>query len=84
MGAIDPETDREILIALDSKVDKLCESIERLAISLEKLETKKVNDLNIRLTKLEKWRNEWGGAYIILAIAALVMSLGVAVKTFLK
>lgn len=82
--AIDPETDREILITLDSKVDKLCESIERLAISLEKLETKKVNDLDDRMTKIEKWRNEWGGAYIILAIAALVTSLVVAVKTFFK
>lgn len=82
--AIDPETDREILITLDSKVDKLCESIERLAVSLEKLETKKVNDLDTRMIKLEKWRNEWGGAYIILAIVALITSGVAAVKTFFK
>lgn len=84
MTQLEPQTDREILIIVNAKVDQLCESIERFAANLEKLETTKVLKLEERVTKIEKWQSEWGGAYKVLAIIAMILSLVSAIKVFMK
>ena len=79
---MEPQTDREWIMQVDSKVDKMCEAIERLADAVEKLETVKFRDHEIRITKVEKWVSEWSGAYKIIAILALIFGLIGTIKSF--
>ena len=81
---MEPTTDREIMIRLDSNVSQLRDSIERFAVALEKLEETKIKDHEMRLMKIEKWQSEWAGAYKILTIAALALSLFATLKAFTK
>jgi len=81
---MEPTTDREIMIRLDSNVAQLRDSIERFAIALEKLEETKIKDHEARIMKIEKWQSEWAGAYKILIIAALALSFLATVKAFVK
>lgn len=68
-------TDREVMIQIDGKVDRMCEAVERLADAVEKLETVKFQDHELRLLALEKRDNEWGGVYRFFVIAALTISV---------
>jgi hypothetical protein len=72
---MEPTTDREIMIKMDGKVDRMCEAVERLARSVEKLETVKFQDHEKRLARLEKKDNEWGGVYRFFVILALTISV---------
>jgi hypothetical protein len=72
---MEPTTDREIMIKMDGKVDRMCEAVERLADSVEKLETVKFLDHEKRLARLEKKDNEWGGVYRFFVITALAISV---------
>jgi len=77
-------TDREILVKLDANVSQLKDSIERFAEALEKLEETKIKDHDDRINKIEKWMNEWAGAYKVIAIVALVISVFNALKPYFK
>lgn len=81
---MEPITDREIMIRLDSNVSQLRESIERFAKALENLEEIKIKDHEIRLNKIEKWVSEWSGAYKIIAILALILGIIATLKVFIK
>ena len=81
-GAMEPITDREIMIRLDGNVSSLKESIDRFAKSLEELEQTKVKDHELRLNTIEKWVSEWSGAYKIVAIVALILGLIATFKSF--
>ena len=81
---MEPTTDREIMIRLDSNVSQLRDSIERFAVALEKLEETKIKDHETRIMKIEKWQSEWAGAYKILTIAAISLSLFATLKAFTK
>lgn len=72
---MEPTTDREIMIKMDGKVDRMCEAVERLADSVEKLETVKFLDHEKRLARLEKKDNEWGGVYRFFVITAIASSV---------
>lgn len=79
---MEPTTDREIMIKMDGKVDRMCEAVERLADSVEKLETVKFQDHETRISKIEKWQSEWSGAYRVVAIAALILGAIATIKSF--
>ena len=81
---MEPITDREIMLKLDSNVSQLKDSIERFAAALEKLEETKIKDHDDRITKIEKWMSEWSGAYKIIAMAALLMGIFNLIKPYLK
>jgi hypothetical protein len=80
---MEPVTDREVLIRLDSNVQQLRDSIVRLGDTIEKLEETKIKDHEVRLTKMEKWHNEWAGAYKAGLIISLLLGIYSAVKNFL-
>lgn len=75
MSAKDPKTDRELLLTVVSRLDQVSESMERIASTLEKLENSKIASHDVRITKLEKWKNEWGGALKVVVIALLVIQM---------
>jgi len=72
---MEPTTDREIMIQLDGNIKSLREAIERFAESLEHLEQNRIRTIENRVTKLEKFVSEWSGAYKLIAIGALILSL---------
>lgn len=84
-----PTTDREIMFSLSNKIDitnskmeRLCDTIDNVVRSLEKLETTKLKDHENRLSKMElKW-SELGGMYkmiIVISLALSIVSTGVAI-----
>lgn len=75
-------TDREVLIRLDSNVEQLKESIDRLGVTLQKLEETKIKDLDVRLAKIENWKSEFSGAYKVAVIIALALGIISTIKTF--
>ena len=79
-----PTSDREWLIQVDGKVDRMCEAVERLAEAVEKLETIKFQNHEVRLSKIEKWQSEWSGAYRVVTILALVLASVATIKSFIK
>lgn len=81
---IDAVTEREILIRLDSNVSQLSDTIERFAKALEKLEETKIKDHEDRLSDIEKWKNEFSGAYKVIALMGLLLSVFATLRTFLK
>jgi hypothetical protein len=88
---LEPVTDREVMIALSGKIDitnknieNLCVSINGIAKSLENLETIKVRDHETRVNELEKWRDEFSGAYKVFAIIATGLSIVSIFVSFVK
>lgn len=92
---MEPITDREIMIKLDSNVSQLRESInsnvsqlrdaiERFAKALENLEMIKIKDHEDRITKVERFVSEWSGAYKIIAVVGLVLGIIATIKVFIK
>ena len=58
---IEPQTDREIMLHLDRKIDLFADRLERLTSVLEKLETIKFEGHEERLAAIEKEINQWKG-----------------------
>ena len=75
MDSLQPTTDREIMIKLDSKMDNLAAALERFADTLENLEVNKLADIEKRLDKTEKFINEWGGVWKFVLIAGGILSI---------
>lgn len=72
---MEPKTDREILIQMNSKVDNFAESLERIANSLERLETVKFEAHDKRIARLEKFQNQLFGGLAFLASFDIIMNL---------
>ena len=70
-----PRTDRELLLDVVGRLDNVSESMGRIADTLEKLENNKIASHDVRITKLEKWMNEWGGALKVIVILLLVVQI---------
>lgn len=77
---MEARTDREIMIHMNGKVDHFAETLERIVDALERLENVKFEGHEIRLSKLEKFQNQWGGALIAFNIAIVIISLVIAMK----
>lgn len=77
---MEAKTDRELIIQVDGKLSTMATSVERLASILERLETVKFEAHESRITKLEKFTNQWGGALIAFNIAAII--LGILISIF--
>lgn len=70
-----PRTDRELLLDVVSRLDSFGQSMERIAASLEKLENSKIASLEVKVYKIEKWMNEWGGALKLGVVILLVIQI---------
>jgi anti-sigma-K factor RskA len=77
---MEAKTERELIIQVDGKLNTMATSVERLAGILERLETVKFEAHESRITKLEKFTNQWGGALIAFNIAAII--LGILISIF--
>lgn len=80
MDKLEPTTDREIMIEMKGDMKEMSASINRLAQAIERLETNKISAIETRLSKLEKFMNEWGGVLKIISIGALLLSAYAAIK----
>lgn len=68
-----PQTDREILLLINERqensekataeaLDRLSKSIEKVIAAMEKMERERLNILEDRLSKVEKWQSKAEGA----------------------
>lgn len=78
-NASEPQTDRELLLNLnnkvnsiqmvfDGKIDRLTDSINRLNDTFVELEEKRVGHLERRMDAFDEWRSELKGGWKIIAI----------------
>lgn len=72
---IDPNTDREIIIALSGKIDNLADKIEKFADALEKLEITRIQALEKRIDDLEKANNKISGIWLAVIGLSIILSL---------
>lgn len=79
---IESKTEREELITLDGKIDRLdgkvdyvLESLERVITQFEKLETTRLQDFEKRLITVERWISEWKGVHRALLIISLLLGI---------
>jgi hypothetical protein len=94
---IQPQTDREILLQLNSDVkalkgtfkevvDRLSETIERFGQNLKVMEDEKISVLTKEVEELKAWRSEIRGGYKLAMLFWAVLTAGMiaAAKYFLK
>jgi len=77
---MEPQTDRELIIQVDTKMDSLAENMGRLAAIVERLETTKFTAFDDRIKKLEKFQNQWGGALMLINIIVAFVAIYSALK----
>lgn len=89
---MEPKTDREILLLVSQKVDtmedkfaagidRVSDAVEKLATSLDKMETTKIEGMEKRLRAMEIWRLEIKAGYKTLV--AIGCALGAVIGYFL-
>ena len=74
-----PRTDRELLLKLDSQIQKLSEAIERFGDTLKYIEDKKIAVLEERVDRLVQWRSEWNGSWKLWILISGFISVAVGV-----
>jgi hypothetical protein len=84
MNAAEPKTDRELLLKLDSQIEKLSESIDRFGETLKNIEEKKIAGLEKRITELEKWQQMANGGWKTFTIVSAIIAAVALVKSFFK
>lgn len=72
---MEPQTDREIMMKIDSKLDSSIEAIERIANTLERLENVKFEEHDSRIASLEKFKYQIMGALALVVALDVVISL---------
>ncbi len=86
-GAKDPQTDRELLMRLDERLDNLSQSIDRFSGVLKDFEEKKITSLEVRVEAIEDWRLKIAGGWWIMVVIWTVFSAGgiiALIKFFFK
>lgn len=82
-NASEPQNDREWLIKLESRLDRLSDVMERLDQTLNHIENKQLAEFNERMIAVEKWQSKADGMWkAIIAIGAV--SLIALLKSILK
>lgn len=79
-------TDREFMIKLEGKLDRLSEAIERLGDGLSTLETQKIAAIQEDIADLKNWKAQISGGWKLAVVLWIVFTFlgGLAVKNFLK
>ena len=73
-----PKTEGERYIYLAGKIDKLADAMDGLTKELQQQEIKRIEPLEARMTIIEKWKNEFSGAYkfvLLLSTVGTIVSL---------
>jgi hypothetical protein len=91
MDGLQPQTEREIILmmasnltATNTKMDNLTGAVEKLATTIEKLETNKIGSIERRIEKLEKWHNESSGVVKFIPHVSLVLGIIVILLQLFK
>ena len=90
-----PKNDRELLISLDQKVENFIEksddrqertvaALEALVLRFEKFEETKFSTLDNRVTKLEAWKQRWGGGIAVVGTILVLVTLALTIKDLMK
>jgi hypothetical protein len=74
----DAKSERELIIEVKGDVKNINQSIERLANILERLETVKFEGHEQRISRLERFTAQWGGALIAFNIAGVIIGIIIA------
>ena len=77
----EPQTDREWIMQVDSKVTVSIDAIERLTLAITNLETISFKRLDERVTILENKESERSGAYKFLILIVTLLGAAVAYIT---
>jgi len=80
---LEPQTDREIMLHLDRKIDLFADRLERLTSVLEKLETIKFEGHEERLAAIEKEINQWKGITKVGMVVIVVIQILIQVLSHL-
>lgn len=93
MSKVEPQTDRELLIQVNSDVqsmkssfaesiDRLRETIDRLALGFQRMEEQKINVIQRDVDELKSWRQEMKGVW---KLTTIIWVVGTAIVVwFLK
>lgn len=81
--AIEPQTDREILVSLSkdmeqmkstfaASIERLSDSIDRFGESLKELDEGKIMEISTRLKSIEDWKQQIVGAWKFIGVLWIV------------
>lgn len=79
-------TDRELIIKLESRIERLSDSIDRLGEGLRDMEEKKLHSIETDVAELKNWKAQINGGWK-LAIGvwvAITFLLSLLLKNFIK
>jgi len=75
--AATPQNDRELLLKLNSEIERLASSISDFSKTLQNIEEKKIAGLDERLKKVEYvWQQVAGGWKLALVIWSIITAAG--------
>jgi archaellum component FlaC len=94
-NAAEPQSDRELLLSLnhkvesiqiiwDGKIDELTKSINRLTDAYTKEVKQEISDLRDRIEKTEKWQTEANGGWKTFTIVSSIVAFIALIKAFFK
>ena len=76
-----PVTEGERYIYIVGKIGRLTDAIEGLTKEMQQQEIKRIEPLEVRMTVIETWKNEFSGAYKFIL---LLVSLGTIISLILS
>ena len=79
-----PITEGERYIYIVGKIGRLTDAIEGLTKEMQQQEMKRIEPLEVRMTIIEKWKNEFSGAYKLVLMLVTVGTIISLLKAFLK
>lgn len=84
MHASEPQTDRELLLTLNTKIEGLSDAIDRFSVTLKDIEEKKMGKLENRIDELENWQQQVNGGWKSFGILTAILSALALILSFLK
>jgi len=79
-------TDREFMIKLESKLDRLSEAIERLGVGLSDLEGRKISAIQEDIADLKNWKAQISGGWKLAVVLWVILTVlaGLAIKNIFR
>ena len=79
-----PKNDRELLLTVSSKMERLAQSMDGLNQTLGAIELKRIEPLEKKVDELQAWKDQFSGAYKLVLILVTVGTIISLLKAFFK
>lgn len=79
-----PKTDRELLLKVSDRLERLADSLDTFGERMGAIEMKRIDPLELRVTSLEKWKNEISGGWKVVLVVITILTLLNSITTFIK